>query len=71
MPSFEELMLGAGVQESQQLGLRLGRDKDANTDSSSSVYSRSDRSTSEQNRMHCSLNTSQTSIAGSEAGYDP
>ena len=65
-------MLGAGAaQESQQPGLRLGEDKDANTDSSSRVYSRSDGSTSEQGGMHCSLNTPQTSIAGSEAGYDP
>ncbi len=71
LPSFEELVLGAGVQESQQSGLRLGGDKDANTDSSSSVHSRSDGSTSEQGGMHCSLNTPQTSIAGSEAGYDP
>ncbi|KAF6238790.1 hypothetical protein HO173_003297 [Letharia columbiana] len=68
-PSFEELVLGAGAaQESQQSGLRLGEDKGANTDSSSSVHSRSDGSTSEQGGRHCSLNTPRTSVAGSEAG---
>ena len=72
LPSFEELVLGAGAaQESQQSGLRLCGDKGANTDSSSSIYSRSDDSTSEQGGRHCSLNTPQTSVAGSEAGYEP
>ncbi len=72
-PSFEELVLGAGrATESQQSGLRLGGDKCANTDSSSSsVHSRSDGSTSEQGGRHYSLNTPRTSVAGSEAGYDP
>ena len=71
-PSFEELVLGAGrAQESQQSDLRLDGDKGANTDSSSSVHSRSDGSTSEQGGRHCSLNTLRTSVAGSEAGYDP
>lgn len=56
-PSFEELVLGAGrAQESQQSDLRLGGDKGANTDSSSSVHFRSDGSTSEQGGRHCSLN---------------
>ena len=65
-------MLGAGgVQESQQLGLKIVRDKDANIDNSSSVHSGSDGSTSEQGGMHYSLNTSRPSVAGSEAGYDP
>ncbi len=59
------------AQELQQSGLRLGEDKGANTDSSSSVYSRSDGSTSEQGGRHCSLNTLRLSEAGSEAGYDP
>ncbi len=64
-------MLGAGgAQESQQSGLRLGEDKGVNTDSSSSVHSRSDGSTSEQGGRHCSLNTLRPSVAGSEAGYD-
>ena len=69
---FEELVLGAeAAQESQQSGLRLGEDKSANIDSSSSIYSRSDGSTSEQGGRHCSHNTPQTSVAGSEAGYEP
>ena len=59
------------AQELQQSGLRLGEDKGANTDSSSSVHSRSDGSTSEQGGGHCSLNTPRPSEAGSEAGYDP
>ncbi len=72
LPSSEELVLGAeGAQESQKSGLRLGGDKDANIDSSSSVHSRSDGSTSEQGGRHYSLNTPRTSVAGSEAGYDP
>ena len=58
------------AQELQQSGLRLDEDKGANTDSSSSVHSRSDGSTSEQGERHCSLNTPRSSIAGSEAGYD-
>ncbi len=71
-PSFEELVLGAGrAQESQQSDLRLDGDKGANADSSSSVHSRSDGSTSEQGGRHCPLNTLRTSVAGSEAGYDP
>ena len=70
--SFEELLLGAGrAQESQRSGLRLGGDKGANTDSSSSVHSRSDGSTSEQGERRCSLSTPPTSVAGSEAGYNP
>ena len=65
-------MLGAGgARESQQSGLRLSGDKDANTDSSSSIHSRIDGSASEQDGRHCSLDTSWTSIIGSEAGYDP
>ena len=65
-------MLGAGAaQESQQSGLRLGEDKGTNTNSSSSVYSRSDGSTSKQGGRHCSYNTSQTPIVDSEAGYEP
>ncbi len=59
------------AQELQQSGLRLGEDKGANTNSSSSVHSRSDGSTSEQGGRHCSLNTPRPSEAGSEAGYDP
>lgn len=59
------------AQELQQSGLRLGEGKGANTDSSSSVHSRSDGSTSEPGRRHCSLNTLRPSEAGSEAGYDP
>ena len=70
--SFEELMLGAGrAQESQQSGLRLVGDNVTNTDSSSSFHSRSDGSISKQGGRHCSLNTLRTSIAGSEAGYEP
>ena len=65
-------MLGAGrAQESQQSGLRPGGDNGTNTDSSSSVHSRSDGSTSEQGGSHYFLNTPRTSVAGSEAGYDP
>ena len=65
-------MLGAGeAQESQQSGLRLGGDKGANTDSSSRIHSRSGGLTSEQGGRHCILNTPRTSVAGSEAGYDP
>ena len=73
-------MLGAGrAQESQQSGLRPSGDNGTNTDSSSRVHSRSDSSTAdrsdgstaEQGGRHDFLNTPWTSIAGSEAGYDP
>ena len=65
-------MLGAGrAQESQLSGLRPGRDNATNTDSSSSVHSRSDGSTSEQGGRHYFFNTPRTSVVGSEAGYDP
>ncbi len=72
-PLLEELLLGAGgAQESQKSGLRLGGDKGANTESSSSVHLRSDGSTSEgQGERHCSLSTPWTSVAGSVPGYDP
>lgn len=70
--SFEELVLGAGrAQESQQSDLRLDEDKGANADSSSSVHSRSDGSTSKQGGRYYPLNTLRTSVAGSEAEYDP
>ncbi len=64
-------MLGAGkAQESQQSGLRPSGDNGTNTDSSSSVHSRNDRSTAEQGGRHYFLNTPWTPVAGSEAGYD-
>ena len=48
-PSVEELVLSAGrAQESQQSDLRLDGDKSANTDSGSSIHSRSNGSTSGQ-----------------------
>ena len=65
------MLVAAGAQESQQSGLRLGGDKGADTDSSSSVHSGKDGLDSAQGGRHCSLNTPRTSIAGSEAGYDP
>ena len=65
------MLVAAGVQESQQSGLRLGGDKGADTDSSSSVHSGKDGLTSAQGGRHCSLNAPRTSVAGSEAGYDP
>lgn len=71
-PSVEELLLGiGGAQESRRTGLRLGGDKGANMDSSSSVYTRSDSSTSEeQDERHCSLSTPPTSVTCSEDGCD-
>ena len=51
--------------------LRLDEDKNTDTDSSSSVHSGKDGLNSAQGRRHCSLNAPRTSIAGSEAGYDP
>ncbi len=71
-PSVEEIVLNAGrAQESQQSNLRLDGDKSANIDSSNSIHSRSDGSTSGQGGRHCPLNTPRTPVAGSEAGYDP
>ncbi len=68
---FKKLLLDAErAQESQRSGLRLNKDKDANTDSSSSVHSRSDGSTSEQGERRCFLSTSSTFVAGSEAEYN-
>ena len=55
-PSFKELVLDIKrAQESQQSNLRLDEDKSANVDSSSSVYSRSDDSTSKQGERHYPL----------------
>ena len=74
LPSVEELLLGIrGAQESRRTGLRLGGDKGANTNSSSSsVHPRSDSLTSEeQGERHYSLSTPPTSVAYSEDGYDP
>ena len=54
------------------MGLRLVGDQGGHIDDSSSVQPRNDGSTfNEQVGKQCSLNTSPTSIAGSEAGYDP
>ena len=65
-------MLDAGrAQEWQQSGLRPSGDNGTNTDSSSRVHSGSDGSTAEQAGRHDFLNTPWTSVAGSEAGYDP
>ena len=70
--SFKELLLGiGGAQESQRTGLRLGGEKGANINSSSSVHPRSDGLTAEeQSGRDCSLSTLPISVASSEAGYD-
>lgn len=65
------MLVAAAAQESQQPGLRLGEDKGADTDSTNSVHFGKDDLDSAQGGRHCSLNTPRTSIAGSEAGYDP
>ena len=53
-------------------GLRHSGDRGGEIDNSSSAYLRSGSSTSEeQGGEHCSLSTSLTSVAGSEAGYNP
>ena len=53
-------------------GPRQGGDRGGDIDDSSSVHPRSDSSTSEeQGGEHCSLSTPSTSVAGSEARYDP
>ena len=72
LPSVEELLLGIrGAQELRRTSLRLGGDKGAHTDSSSSVHPRSDSSTSEeQGERHCPLSTLPTSVASSEERYD-
>ena len=72
LSSVKELLLDVeGAQESQRTGLRLNGAKGVNTDnSSSSVYSRSDGSTSEPGEKHYPLGPLRISVAGSEAEYD-
>ncbi len=56
---FKKLLLNVEeAQESQQSDLKLGENKVANTDSSSSIHSKNNSSTSEQGERHCSLSTS-------------
>lgn len=53
-------------------GPRQGGDQGGDIDDSSSVHPRNDGSTSNgQVGKQCSLSTPPTSVAGSEAGYDP
>ena len=71
-PSFEELVLDAGeTRESQQSGLKLNENKDANTDSNNSIHSKIEKSTFEQNGRHCFFDTSWIFTTNSKAGYDP
>ena len=59
------------AQKSQRTKLRLNEAKSVNTDnSSSSVYSRSDDSTSKSGEKHYSLSSLRIYIAGSEAEYN-